>query len=118
MTHTLGPKISSSEITPREIYLSRRHFMGGALATGAALAASSALSATSPAALSFSQNAFPKPSDAVTDRALATTYNNFYEFGTSKSDPARMPENLQQNPGLLRLAAKSQSRKQLALKNF
>lgn len=89
MTFTFGPKISSSEITPREIYLSRRHFMGSALATGAALAASSALSATSPAALSFSQNAFPKPSDTVTDRALATTYNNFYEFGTSKSDPAR-----------------------------
>ena len=78
MTNSLGPKIRSFEITPREIYLSRRHFMGGALATGAALAASTALSAASPTSLSFSQNAFPKPSDAVTDRTLATTYNNFY----------------------------------------
>lgn len=30
MTNSLGPKICSFEITPREIYLSRRHFMGGA----------------------------------------------------------------------------------------
>lgn len=87
MTQSLGPKISSSEITPRDIYLSRRHFIEGALATGAAMAASTALSA--PAPLSFSQNTFPKPSDIVTDRALATSYNNFYEFGTSKADPAR-----------------------------
>ena len=87
MTNSLGPKIRSFEITPREIYLSRRHFMGGALATGAALAASTALSAASPTSLSFSQNAFPKPSDA-------------------------MPENLQQSRGPSRLVAKSQSQRQ------
>ena len=88
MTKDLGPKIPSSEITPRDVYLSRRRFMGGTLAVGA-LAASSAWGATPAQALTFSQTAFPKPADAVTDRALATTYNTFYEFGTSKADPAR-----------------------------
>ena len=97
MTKIFGPKILSSEITPRDVYLSRRHFMGGTLAAGA-LAASSAWGATPAQALTFSQTAFPKPADAVTDRALATTYNNFYEFGTSKADPARNAGKLNTKP--------------------
>ena len=83
-----GPKLRPSEITPKALYLSRRHFIGGALAAGATLASSSH-AATSGQSLSFAKDRFPKPSDAVTERALATSYNNFYEFGTSKSDPAR-----------------------------
>jgi methionine sulfoxide reductase catalytic subunit len=80
------PEIPSSEITPERVYLSRRRFIAGsaaALATGVpALAAC----ATGEGA----QDDEPTPWDDV------TSYNNFYEYGTDKRDPARHA------PGLLR----------------
>ena len=39
-----------------------------------------------------------------------TTYNNFYEFGTDKSDPAAMLENFKPRPGASRSTAKPRSR--------
>ena len=36
--------------------------------------------------------------DKVTDYKDASTYNNFYEFGTDKSDPARAAHTLKTNP--------------------
>lgn len=77
------PRIPSSDITPRDVYLSRRQFMGTA-AGGLMLAgAGSALAAPLTAApSSFSADEKLTPKEAV------TTYNNFYEFGTGKSDPS------------------------------
>ncbi|EYB67890.1 sulfite oxidase subunit YedY [Deinococcus phoenicis] len=37
-------------------------------------------------------------SEAVTPYAQATTYNNFYEFGTGKDDPARLAGSLKPRP--------------------
>ena len=81
--------IASSEITPEGLYLDRRRFLK-ASAAGAALAAVSpaALAACGPTAEAVEQ-------DKPTDYEDATTYNNFYEFGTGKEDPA-------QNAGTLR----------------
>jgi sulfoxide reductase catalytic subunit YedY len=78
-----APFIPSSEITPQSVFLRRRTFMAGAIATGLVGGglghAHAALNA--------------KPSKYVVDGKItpkedATSYNNFYEFGTSKSDPA------------------------------
>ena len=85
--------ILSSEITPESIYLRRRQFMLGA----AALAGLDVLpaSAKEPALenlrpLSFQKNSDPAFStkEALTPLQDVTHYNNFYEFGTDKSDPA------------------------------
>ena len=79
--------INSSEITPRELYYDRRRFMQ--LTAGTALAAL------------FSPNIFGKeklPAVMSPNNPLAneltplkdvTRYNNFYEFGTGKEDPAQ-----------------------------
>lgn len=84
--------ISSFEITPESVYLSRRQFMAGAAALGAAAMVPAALGADEPAlrALQFQKTA---NSSFVTKEALTpledvTHYNNFYEFGTDKGDPA------------------------------
>ena len=65
MSRYLYPTPKGSEITPREVYLNRRHFMSGALAAGAALAlgegAYAATSATEP--LKFSAGHAPALSD-------------------------------------------------------
>ena len=42
-------------------------------------------------------------SEAVTPYAQATSYNNFYEFGTDKSDPARMAASLKTRPWTVRI---------------
>ena len=84
--------IVSSEITPEGLYLDRRHFLK-ASAAGAALAAVSpaALAACGPAAEAGEQ-------DKPTDYEDATTYNNFYEFGTGKDDPAKNAGSLRPRP--------------------
>ncbi|HEX2147263.1 MAG TPA: mononuclear molybdenum enzyme YedY, partial [Pseudorhizobium sp.] len=77
------PRIPGAEITPREIYISRRTFIGGA-AAGALLAGSNQASA---APLAASPSRF-STEEKLTPQEAVTSYNNFYEFGTGKGDPA------------------------------
>jgi len=87
--------IPSSEITPRSVYLRRRDFIGGAAALGvaAALPFGRTAHAAMPAAKSpFSTDETPTPLKDV------TTYNNFYEFGTDKGDPAKNAHTLTTKP--------------------
>ena len=95
--------IQPSEITPRSIFRERRRFMSesAGLATAAMFGgALSLLGARRAAALAVDPDAKgPKlegivESDYRTDEELTpysdiTSYNNFYEFGTDKRDPAR-----------------------------
>jgi sulfoxide reductase catalytic subunit YedY len=88
--------IRSSEITPRETYLNRRKFMKDAAVAGAALAASSILPAEaaagdSPAGrqLQFRKSDLSTQGEELTPLKDITTYNNFYEFGTDKDEPAK-----------------------------
>ena len=85
--------IPSSEITPRSLYLRRREFLGGAVA--AALAG--APSGTHAAPLTFSKSAFStdEPPAALKD---VSSYNNYYEFGTDKGDPASYSGPLKTSP--------------------
>ncbi len=92
----------SSEITPRAVYEARRTWLQGA-AAGAAVAALPALANEPPrkgAPLAAAKSALAgavtmeKPT-AYND---ATTYNNYYEFGTDKADPARNAGTLKPRP--------------------
>jgi sulfoxide reductase catalytic subunit YedY len=79
------PHIPASEITPREIYMSRRGFMTTAAAAGLVFGgAGSALAAP----LTASPSAF-KVDEPLTPKEAVTTYNNFYEFGVNKEDPSQ-----------------------------
>ena len=86
-------RLPSSEITDPRIYLKRRAFIASALAAaGGVVLSNPRAHAQEPAAhgrklmtvgSSLSTNEPPNPWQHL------TTYNNFYEFGTRKSDPAR-----------------------------
>lgn len=78
------PKIPASEITPRNFYIKRRQLLAAA-AGGAALAASGRLAAAAP--ISAKETDY-KVADKLTSKKDVTTYNNYYEFGVNKSDPA------------------------------
>ncbi len=80
--------IASSEITPKAVYMNRRKFMQHSIATSLLLAADAMLPAWAkqwPELASSKYNATEKPNSFEE----ITTYNNFYEFGTDKKDPAR-----------------------------
>ncbi len=79
------PHISPSEITPKDIYLSRRSFIGAAAAAGFGLGAGGDAFA---AALSTVPGPY-KLNEKLTPKEAVTTYNNFYEFGVNKEDPSQ-----------------------------
>lgn len=82
-------RIRSSEVTPEEVYLQRRDFVKAALAMG--LVGQAFVPAPADAAqtkLSFTRNARYSTNEAPNSYRDVTTYNNFYEFGTSKESPA------------------------------
>ncbi len=89
------PDIRPSEITPEQRYLDRRQFMrsAGAAGTGLLLGAGTAAGAADiPAKYRRLGDVRPSPlSTAETPNSFEdiTRYNNFYEFGTGKDDPAK-----------------------------
>ena len=96
--------IPSSEMTPKERFFSRRDLLTGAAALGVgALALRQVPGLIHPAAVHADQKLNTVPSkytvsEAQTPFNKATTYNNFYEFGTDKSDPARNAHSLHTRP--------------------
>jgi sulfoxide reductase catalytic subunit YedY len=76
--------IAPSEITSRDVFLNRRALLTGATAGLLAGTASASFAAPLPAGKSpFSTDEKP------TSLKDVTSYNNFYEFGVDKDDPAR-----------------------------
>ncbi len=76
-----APKLRHSDVTPEASYVSRRSLLAG---MGAAVA-------------------FPTMGQAKTELEptpyeYITTYNNFYEFGTAKEDPAKNAHTLTTDP--------------------
>jgi methionine sulfoxide reductase catalytic subunit len=99
----------ASEITSRRAYEQRRTMLkllaaGGAGAALASWAARDARAATAgPGKLAALPGGASSVAGATTMEKLtpykdATTYNNFYEFGTDKADPARNAGKLQTRP--------------------
>lgn len=85
-------KILSSEITDKQVYLNRRSFIAAALAAGVSTAFPHRLRAQRPAAHGRKLTTVRSPlstTETPNSWEHITTYNNFYEFGTDKDDPAR-----------------------------
>lgn len=90
-----------SDITPEGVYRARRGFLGaaGAAALGALLpAAAQAAPQGGPGALPARPNPAYSTEEKPTPYADVTSYNNFYEFGTGKSDPAHYAGSLRTRP--------------------
>ena len=96
--------IKSSEITSYDLFLRRREFLRGAgwALAGAALAPTLACGAEDEARLptpTARADTDPFRTDETpTSFEDATRYNNFYEFGTDKSDPRRYAGSLRTRP--------------------
>lgn len=88
--------IKSSEITPRELFFDRRRFMQ--LTMGASLSGLLPSSVLAGEQLVNVKKTTEALSDKLTAYKDVTTYNNFYEFGTSKEDPAQNAGSLKTRP--------------------
>ena len=75
-----------SQVTPRGVYVSRRRFLAAGSAMLAALGAPSDARA---AKLNAARTSFNAGGEKVTPVTVATSYNNYYEFGTGKGEPAK-----------------------------
>lgn len=104
--------VRSSDITPETLYVRRRELMSGGLALAAATAlgleSRRALGAT-PAAAPLTELTIAKRQELAggeekTPFEDVTHYNNFYEFGTGKTDPAQNAHTLKARPWTLACA--------------
>jgi len=98
--------VASSEITSRELYDRRREFLkdAGLFAAVAGLTAAGLSSRRAHAQANGFANAKRSPpsiAEAATPFEDVTTYNNFYEFGTGKDDPAERAGTLKVRPWTL-----------------
>ncbi|MGA8232393.1 MAG: protein-methionine-sulfoxide reductase catalytic subunit MsrP [Candidatus Acidiferrales bacterium] len=86
-----------SDITPRGVYLNRRKFLYAmGLAGGLALAGEYVENLVSPSTRAYASTKLSgltsspfSTSEKVTPEQVVTTYNNYYEFGTDKNEPAK-----------------------------
>jgi len=95
------PMFKESEVTDYRLYLNRREFMLGAAAASLLPLAAEAGAPAGPASgqpLQATKNEKLSIAEKPNPFKDATTYNNFYEFGLDKSDPARHAHTLRPRP--------------------
>lgn len=79
----LKDNLRYSDITPKQIFLNRRQILTGTSALGiSSLLPNSAYANT----LNYTKTNYAVDAE-ITSKSDATSYNNFYEFGTGKNDP-------------------------------
>jgi len=101
---TKSVPINSSEITPKDLYLSRRDFLKamGIVTAGSLLAACAPkkpiqAANSTPAGLTVSQ-ATDELGNALNSYDQITHYNNFYEFSTGKEEVATLSRDFKTSP--------------------
>src|SRR5271170_6354179 len=89
-----------SDVTPKPLYVNRRSFLAGSIALGAL----GALAGTARAGkLDFKKTSYNVGDEKVTPLEAITHYNNFYEFGTDKEDPAKNAQKFRTSPWTLKV---------------
>ena len=97
--------IAPSQVTPRRVYARRREFLklaaAGSIAAAGGLVASGAKAQAKTLGLPKLESTTTSPlsgAEVPTAYTHLTSYNNFYEFGSDKSDPARHAGRLRTRP--------------------
>jgi len=96
-----APDLKYSDITPKGLYMGRRNFLLGALATAGVVSGwkkferlmSGPATGSQPTKLTNLTKWPGSTTEPATPEKDVTHYNNFYEFGTGKGDPAENAKN-------------------------
>ena len=93
-----------SEVTPKQVYLNRRRFLGAApIALGALIGSRVAQATTKLTGVTKSSYTVDEKVDKISPLDVITHYNNFYEFGTDKEDPAKNAQKLRTSPWMVKI---------------
>lgn len=99
-----GSELTQADVTPKQIYLNRRRFLRGLGIAGAGVVAGERLySAFAPeVAHAGTKLTTVKTAYTVDEKVSSmndvTHYNNFYEFGADKGDPAKNAQKFRTSP--------------------
>jgi methionine sulfoxide reductase catalytic subunit len=94
-----SPDLRYSDVTPKQFYVNRRRFLTGSLALGA-------LAGVARAGMKFTdvkKSSYNVGDEKISPLEAITNYNNFYEFGTGKDDPAKNAQNFRTSPWTLKV---------------
>lgn len=119
------PDIHSSEITPREVFDNRRRFIkaagfgaaAGLIASAGFLPSLASAASQRQKIASFNKTAYGQD-EQLTSYEDITTYNNFYEFGTSKSDPAVHSKLFKPTPWTLSIEGEVKKPKRISIEDI
>ena len=113
------PRILPSEITPEAVYLDRRRLLQAAVAAGmlpmAAAWPDAVLAADK---LTYTANKTYSTADKPNTLEEISGYNNFYEFGTDKSDPAAHSKDFKPQPWSVTIAGEAETTGTFALEDL
>ena len=117
-------RIRPSDITPEAVYRSRREFLAGLAGAGLATLAPAAHAQDVvtvnlvPRPLQFKRNPRYSTAEKMNSFAEVTGYNNFYEFGTGKEDPAENAGRLRTRPWSVLVDGECENPGRLALEDL
>jgi len=99
------PDLTEQDVTPEKLYLNRRQFIGGAAALGALGLVPPAFAAEEKRVLEPLDHIATSygAGESLTGEDAVTGYNNFYEFGTDKADPAKNAWRMRVKPWSVRV---------------
>ena len=97
MVYRFKTDLKYSDITPHETFVNRRQLIAGAGAAAFGSIAGPALAKIDAAKSGYSTDMEPSRFEDI------TTYNNFYEFGTGKSDPSSYADALTVDPWAIKI---------------
>jgi methionine sulfoxide reductase catalytic subunit len=90
-----SPDIQPAEITPKHLYLDRRRFLAALPFAGAVLASGNPPTSAKMEGITKSPLSTTEKMTPYND---VTHYNNYYEFGTAKDQPATLAQKLKTSP--------------------
>src|SRR3954465_195785 len=115
--------IRSSEITPKSVYVNRRNFIAAAATAGSAeilgfklrdiVMPSQTVSAGNK--IEGIQKSPLSTTETVTPYKDVTHYNNYYEFGTSKDEPAELAKNFRTRPWKVKIDGLVEKKQELGV---
>lgn len=112
-------QILPSEITPESVYLHRRQFLkaAGVASAGLLLPVATHSQAATLATLNHQKTKYGLD-EKLTPYEDVTTYNNYYEFGTDKSEPARDAGFFKANPWSIKIEGEVKQAKTISIEQL
>ena len=120
MLNTKSMQIPYSEVTPKSLYINRRNFLAGLPAAflGARELLTPSARAQAAAGLGNLAKSPLSSSEKTSSFKDVSTYNNFYEFGTSKEQPAQLAKNFKTSPWVVSVEGEAAKQRKFSMEEI